>query len=109
MVFEEILKSADLNNDKKISIAELVRFCAPDIDAEDMSDREVRIGKQNARFWLANVLEHDANYHETILQDGHLDVAELIRYDKHVTPAQIASVHQKYLAQADSLIASATI
>ena len=72
---DELFKYMDINNDKTISIRELVIACSPDIDNNKIyDDRELSIGSKTVRIWLASILI----YKREIIVDGLIDKKEMI-------------------------------
>ena len=70
----EIFNMFDCNGDKKISLRELIKGCAPDINCDKkIDDKEFGYGKSTAKYWLANII--CAVPHA--LDDCEIDLAEL--------------------------------
>ena len=58
MSYTELFAYMDKDNSNLISVQELVKACSPDIDNNNIYDeQELRIGKQNAKVWIATILE----------------------------------------------------
>ena len=73
MSYTELFAYMDKDNSNLISVQELVKACSPDIDNNNIYDeRELRIGKQNAKVWIATILELKPN----ILNDNHINKIE---------------------------------
>ena len=62
MSYSELFAYMDKDNSNLISVNELIKACSPDIDNNNTyNEQELRIGKQNAKVWIATILVLKSN------------------------------------------------
>ena len=104
MSYSELFAFMDNDNSNLISIKELIKGCSPDIDNNNVyNERELRIGKQNAKVWIATILV----LKPSILNDNNIDKNEFKQllscnqiphfYKKQFDPNGYLEIKDEYL------------
>ena len=70
MSYSELFIYMDKDNSNILSVTDLIKACSPDIDHNNIyNERELSIGKQNAKVWIATILLLKPD----ILNDNNID------------------------------------